>query len=222
MSDQTLTRCRFVVLISGRGSNMCAIIEQARRQQWPAEFVRVISNRPDALGVSWANAQQIPTSIVSHKDFASRQAFDEHLAELIDQEQPDYVLLAGFMRILTPAFVRHYAGRLINIHPSLLPAFGGLHTHERALAAGVGWHGCTVHFVTEEVDGGPIIAQAALPVHATDTSDSLEERVLQLEHQLYPAVVKWLAHGQVELSADGHVNVHGVTERHFLGGTSHA
>lgn len=215
MSDQTTSRCRFVVLISGRGSNMCAIIEQARREQWPAEFTRVISNRADSPGIAWANARKIPTSVLSHKDFATRQAFDAHLASVIDQEQPDYVLLAGFMRILTPVFVRQFSGRLVNIHPSLLPAFGGLRTHERALAAGVGWHGCTVHFVTEEVDGGPIIAQAALAVQPDDTPDSLQARVLELEHQLYPAVVKWLVNRQVELDTDGHVIVRGVSKRHF-------
>lgn len=207
--------CRFVILISGRGSNMQSIVEQAKTNQWPANFVRVISNQPDAPGLAWAKSQGIDAVGISHRDFPSREAFDERLAELVEQAQPDYVLLAGFMRILTTGFVNRFAGRLINIHPSLLPAFPGLKTHAQALAAGVGWHGCTVHFVTDQLDLGPIIAQAALPVHRSDSEQSLADRVLELEHQLYPQVVHWLAQNRVLLASDGKVQVQGVEYPHI-------
>lgn len=206
---------RFVVLISGRGSNMQHMIEQARLGRWPASFVQVVSNDPDAPGLAWAQAQGLPTMVVNHRDFSSREAFDQALADQIDQVAPDYVLLAGFMRILSPAFVHRFENRLINIHPSLLPAFPGLKTHERALQAGVGWHGCTVHMVTDQLDHGPIIAQAAVTVRADDTVCSLSERVLQAEHQLYPRVVQWLSHGQVHTDAQGRVIVNGISERHL-------
>jgi phosphoribosylglycinamide formyltransferase-1 len=219
MTDSSASNRRFVVLISGQGSNMQQIVEQARAGCWPASFVRVISNKADSEGLAWAKANGLPTAVLPHADFASRQAFDEALACLIEQDQPDYVLLAGFMRILTPEFVARFKNRLINIHPSLLPAFTGLKTHERALAAGVGWHGCTVHFVTETLDHGPIIAQAALPVNEQQSAQDLAARVLRLEHVLYPRVVQWLAQGQVQLDQSAQVQVHGVSQRHFWGGS---
>lgn len=210
---------RFVVLISGRGSNMQQIVEQSRQQGWPADFLRVISNEADAAGIAWAKSQGIPTAVVSHRDFMDRQAFDDQMAHIIDADKPDYVLLAGFMRILTPKFVATFKNRLVNIHPSLLPAFPGLRTHEQALAAGVGWHGCTVHFVTDQLDHGPIIAQAAVPVKARDTPQTLASRVLLAEHQIYPRTVRWLAEGRVSVSEAGVVSVEGVTERHYYLGS---
>ncbi|MDO5685791.1 MAG: phosphoribosylglycinamide formyltransferase [Neisseria sp.] len=175
-----------VILISGRGSNMQAIV-QARLPE--VHIAAVISNRADAAGLAWAQEQGIATEALSHKDFPSREAFDAALAQIIDRYQPDLVVLAGFMRILSADFCRHYAGRMLNIHPSLLPAFTGLDTHERALAEGCKLAGCTVHFVTAELDHGPMVAQAAVPVLADDTADSLAARVLACEHRLYPQTV---------------------------------
>ena len=207
--------CRFVVLISGRGSNMQHIVERARLGGWPASFVQIISNEPDAPGLAWAQAQGLPTDVLAHRDFSSREAFDLALADRIDEHAPDYVLLAGFMRILSPAFVQRFRNRLINIHPSLLPAFPGLKTHERALQAGVGWHGCTVHVVTDELDHGPIIAQAAVAVRSDDSVASLRNAVLQAEHELYPLVVQWLANGQVKVNDSAGVTVSSVAQRHL-------
>jgi phosphoribosylglycinamide formyltransferase-1 len=184
----------------------------------PGEVVAVISNRAQAAGLQWAQAQGIPTEVVEHRDFASREAFDQALAAVIDRYLPHYVLLAGFMRILTPAFVEHYATRLVNIHPSLLPAFPGMHTHEQALAHGVQSHGCTVHFVTPVLDHGPIIAQGVVPVLAGDTPEVLAARVLTVEHQVYPAVATWLAQSCVQLLPDQRVQVEGATSRLFLAG----
>jgi len=215
MSNSQAAHRRFVVLISGRGSNMQHIITQARVGNWPADFVRVVSNEPDAIGLQWAKSQGLATTALSHRDFASRAAFDARLGDIIEQEAPDYVLLAGFMRILTPAFVARFKNRLVNIHPSLLPAFAGLKTHERAIDAGVGWHGCTVHMVTDELDHGPIIAQAALAVQPEDTVESLTQRVLQAEHQLYPQVVQWLAQGQVKVSEAGEIKLSNISQRHL-------
>ncbi|MBB5018354.1 phosphoribosylglycinamide formyltransferase-1 [Chitinivorax tropicus] len=186
---------RIVILISGRGSNMQAILEA----KLPVEFAAVISNKAEADGLAIAQQHGIPTAVLSHKGFDSRESFDTALAALIDTYQPDLVVLAGFMRILSAGFVRHYEGRMINIHPSLLPAFTGLNTHARALAEGCKLHGCTVHFVTPELDHGPIIAQAAVPVFDDDTPESLAGRVLVQEHLLYPAVVHWIAEGRVSL-----------------------
>jgi phosphoribosylglycinamide formyltransferase-1 len=214
MTD-SVAPCRFVVLISGRGSNMQHIVNQAQQGQWPAQFVRVIANERDAPGIAWAQARGIPNTVLEHRSFARREQFDHQLAQVIEQDRPDYVLLAGFMRILSPQFVRKFKNRLVNIHPSLLPAFPGLRTHAQAIAAGVGWHGCTVHFVTDELDHGPIIAQAALAVSADDTAQSLAQRVLQAEHLLYPRVVHWLAQGQVRVDGAGQVALNGVTERHI-------
>ncbi len=194
---------RVVVLISGRGSNMEALLEA----RLPVEFACVISNKPDAAGLAIAARHRVPTAVVSHRDHPGRAEFDAALAEEIDRHRPDLVVLAGFMRVLTDAFVRRYENRLINIHPALLPAFPGLDTHARALAAGVKLHGCTVHYVTPEVDSGPIIAQAAVPVLSGDTPATLAARVLSQEHRLYPRVLRWLAEDRVRLRDDGTVAV---------------
>ena len=192
-----------VILISGRGSNMLAILG-AR----PAlEVAAVISNEPLAAGLDAARERGVATRVVDHRSYADRAAFDSALAGEIDAFRPRLVVLAGFMRILTDAFVARYAGKLVNIHPALLPAFPGLNTHRRALAAGVRIHGCTVHFVTAELDGGPIIAQAAVPVAPDDTEEVLAARVLGEEHKLYPQVVRWICEGRVELAHDGRVAV---------------
>lgn len=173
----------------------------------PVEFAAVISNRTDARGLQTAASRGIATAVIDHKMHADREAFDAALITEIDRHAPDLVVLAGFMRILTSAFVKHYAGRLINIHPALLPAFPGLHTHERALAAGVKLHGCTVHFVTAEVDVGPIIIQAAIPVLDDDTPESLGARVLAQEHRIYPQAIRWFAERRLSLNEQGNVRV---------------
>ncbi len=180
-----------VVLISGRGSNMQAILEAG------IPVSAVISNKADAAGLAVAARHGVATGVVEHRRFATREAFDAELAAEIDRHSPRLVALAGFMRVLTPAFVARYAGRLVNIHPSLLPDFPGLDTHARAQAAGVKRHGCTVHFVTAELDHGPIIAQASVPVLPGDTPDTLAARVLQQEHQLYPRVIRWFLDGEL-------------------------
>lgn len=193
---------RIVILISGRGSNMEAIIRARDAGCLPgAEIVAVIANRADAKGLERAAAAGIPTRVLEHKRFADRAAFDAALAECIEAFQPDLVVLAGFMRILTEAFVRRFEGRLLNIHPSLLPAFPGLHTHERALEAGVRIHGCTVHFVTPALDHGPIVIQAAVPVLDTDDATSLAARVLAQEHIVYPQAVRWFVEGRLRVVA---------------------
>jgi len=192
-----------VILVSGRGSNMRAIVEA----RTGIEVKAVISNRPDAAGLAWAAERGIATRIVDHREFASREAFDERLALEIERLRPDFVLLAGFMRILTQGFVERFPRRMLNIHPSLLPAFPGLDTHRRALAAGVKLHGATVHFVTPALDDGPIVAQAAVPVLASDTEQSLAERVLAVEHRIYPQVVRWLAEDRIEFAGRDVVQV---------------
>jgi len=197
---------QIVILISGRGSNMQAIVEAAETQQWPVRIAAVISNRADAGGLEFAAAKGIATAVVANKDFATREAFDAALQAQVDSFDPDLVVLAGFMRILTAPFVSHYAGRMLNIHPSLLPSFTGLATHRQALAAGVKIHGTTVHFVTPALDHGPIVVQAAVPVLADDTEDSLAERVLQQEHQIYPQAVRWFVEGKLQLKGE-HVHV---------------
>jgi len=181
-----------VILISGRGSNMRAIVETASVEQWPARIAAVISNRPDSAGLEWARSRGIATQVVNHKDFPSREAFDTALAEVIDGYRPDAVALAGFMRVLTEGFVNRYEGRLVNIHPSLLPAFPGLNTHRQALAEGVKEHGCTVHFVTAKLDHGPVIARAVVPVLPGDDEEALAARVLEQEHRIYPQALRWL------------------------------
>jgi phosphoribosylglycinamide formyltransferase-1 len=179
-----------VILISGRGSNMEAIVRAQQAEAWPARIAAVISNKPDAKGLAFAASHGIPTAVVPNKEFPTREAFDAALQETIDRFNPDLVVLAGFMRILTAPFVEHYAGRMLNIHPSLLPLFPGLHTHRQALDAGVAEHGATVHFVTAELDHGPAVIQARIPVLPGDTEDSLAERLLAEEHVIYPQAVR--------------------------------
>lgn len=194
---------RIVILISGRGSNM----ETMLKTRLPAEIAAVISNEADARGLTTAQDQGIATAVVPHRAFADRAVFDAALAAEMDRYTPDLIVLAGFMRVLTEGFVARYAGRMINIHPSLLPSFPGLHTHRRALEAGVRVHGCTVHFVTPGLDSGPIIVQAAVPVLAGDTEDSLATRVLREEHRIYPQAVRWICAGRVKLGANGTVTI---------------
>jgi phosphoribosylglycinamide formyltransferase 1 len=192
---------RIVILISGRGSNMEALL----RAQLPARTGAVISNVPHARGLETARTHGIPTAVVDHRAYPQRAAFDAVLAAEVDRHSPDLVVLAGFMRVLTDDFVKRYRGRMLNIHPSLLPAFPGLRTHRRALEAGVRIHGCTVHFVTPEVDHGPIVTQAAVPVLGGDTEEILAARVLEQEHVIYPQAVKWFCEGRLRLSPDGRV-----------------
>lgn len=186
-----------VILISGSGSNMAAIVQAAQQQDWQRQFgatvAAVICNRPGAAGLQMAQSLGVATQVLDHRPFDSREAFDAALMQLIDGHQPALVVLAGFMRILTPGFVSHYAGRLVNIHPSLLPAFTGLNTHQRAIDAGCVEAGCTVHQVTAELDHGPTLAQAAVPVLPGDTAETLAARVLVQEHRLYPQALRdWL------------------------------
>lgn len=194
---------RVVILISGRGSNMQALLEADYPDAAEVEFVCVISNKASARGLSIAAARGVRTEVLEHPAFPDRASFDAALAARIDAHRPDLVVLAGFMRVLSESFVRHYENRLINVHPALLPAFPGLDTHARALAAGVKVHGCTVHFVTPEVDAGPIIAQAAVPVLPDDTPQTLAERVLRQEHRIYPLVLGWLAQGRLRQRENG-------------------
>ncbi|MBL0167531.1 MAG: phosphoribosylglycinamide formyltransferase [Propionivibrio sp.] len=193
-----------VILISGRGSNMRSLLDAVAAGSLPVRVAAVLSNRGDAPGLETAAARGVATRVVDHRAFASREAFDAALARVIDSFVPDLVLLAGFMRILSDGFVQHFAGRLINIHPSLLPSFPGLHTHRRALAEGVRVHGCTVHFVTPTLDHGPIIVQAAVPVLDGDDEASLAARVLAQEHRVYPLAVRWLAEERLHV-VDGRV-----------------
>ena len=196
---------------------MQSIVQACEAENWPARVVAVISNKAGAAGLAWAEARGIETAVVPHREYDSREAFDEALAQQIDRFEPDYVLLAGFMRVLTAGFVSRYAGRLVNIHPSLLPAFPGLHTHAQALAVGVQVHGCTVHFVTPVLDHGPILAQGVVPILANDTPDLLAQRVLQVEHRAYPAAVRWLVEGRVTM-VDNLVRVSGDSSRLFFFG----
>ncbi|HJV96566.1 MAG TPA: phosphoribosylglycinamide formyltransferase [Albitalea sp.] len=189
-----------VILISGRGSNMEAIVRACAAEGWDARIAAVVSNRPDAAGLAYAKAQGINTAVVDHKAFAERDAFDAALADVVAGFEPDVVVLAGFMRILSPAFVQRFAGRLVNIHPSLLPAFTGLHTHQRAIDAGCKLTGATVHFVTTELDHGPIIAQAVEPVLPGDTEATLSARLLAREHVLYPLAVRWIVEGALRVN----------------------
>jgi phosphoribosylglycinamide formyltransferase-1 len=194
-----------VILISGRGSNMQALVEAKPG----LEFRAVVSNRPQAAGLAWAEARGIATRVVDHKAHATREAFEAELAGAVDAFAPDCILLAGFMRILTPGFIDRYPRRILNIHPSLLPSFPGLHTHRRALDAGVKLHGATVHFVTPALDHGPILVQAAVPVLDGDTEDALAARVLAQEHRIYPQAARWLAEGRVEFRGADVVQVRG-------------
>jgi len=179
-----------VILISGRGSNMEAVVRALETEGWPARIAAVISNKPDAKGLDFARARGIPTAVVANKEYATRAEFDAVLQDTIDRFAPDLVVLAGFMRILTAPFVEHYAGRMLNIHPSLLPLFPGLGTHQQAIDAGEKEHGATVHFVTAELDHGPVVAQARVPVLPDDTEETLSARVLVEEHKLYPYAVR--------------------------------
>ncbi|WP_226667071.1 phosphoribosylglycinamide formyltransferase [Microbulbifer aggregans] len=194
--------CRIVVLISGSGSNLQALLDDAAKADSEYGIQAVISNKADAFGLTRARNAGVETQVLSHRDYGDRESFDQALIESIDAYQPDLVILAGFMRILTPGFVRHYSGRLLNIHPSLLPKYQGLHTHQRALDAGDSEHGVTVHFVTEELDGGPAIIQASVPVLADDTPETLAQRVQVQEHKIYPLAARWFAQGRLRMAGD--------------------
>ena len=188
-----------VVLISGNGTNLQAIIDAVKRGELPAEIRAVISNRPQAFGLERARRAGIPAEVVDHTRYPDRDGFDAALQTAIDRYRPALVVLAGFMRILTPQFVRHYHGRMLNVHPSLLPAFRGLDTHRRALAAGVKEHGVSIHFVTDELDGGPVIVQQKVPILPGDDAARLAARVQEEEHRLYPRVIRWFAQGRLKL-----------------------
>jgi phosphoribosylglycinamide formyltransferase 1 len=192
-------RKRVAILISGRGSNMTALIEAAAAKDYPAEIAVVVSNRPDAPGLRRARAAGVATAIVDHTQFgADRAAFERALDEALRRRRIDLVCLAGFMRLLTPWFVTRWSGRMLNIHPSLLPQFKGLHTHRRALEAGVKWHGATVHFVVPEMDAGPIVAQDSVAVRKGDTEETLAQRVLEIEHEIYPRALRAVAEGRMK------------------------
>ena len=205
---------RIVVLISGRGSNMEALVRACAAERWPARIEAVLSNRPDAAGLAFAARAGIATGVVDHRAHGSREAFDAALAQAVQAHAPDLVVLAGFMRILGPAFVGRYAGRLLNIHPSLLPAFPGLHTHRRALEAGCQVAGATVHLVTAELDHGPIVIQSVVPVRPDDDEHTLAARVLATEHLIYPRAVRWFVEGALEVS--GHRVRHRAGEAQWL------
>ncbi|MEE2567204.1 phosphoribosylglycinamide formyltransferase [Hyphobacterium marinum] len=194
-----MAKTKIAILISGRGSNMQALIDACAAEDYPAEIVLVVSNNPGAKGLERAALADIPTAVVDHRGYDSREAFEETVHNLVKASGAQYVFLAGFMRILTPWFVGQWRDRLVNIHPSLLPCFTGVHTHERAIEAGVKLHGCTVHYVRPEMDDGPIIGQAAVPVLPGDTPDTLAERVLAAEHRLYPACVKLVCEGKARV-----------------------
>lgn len=200
---------RYAVLVSGRGSNLQALLAAAHGGQLPAPPTLVLSNRPDAAALEHARAAAIPTQVLDHRAYAQRTGFDTALARALEQAGIEWVALAGFMRVLTPGFVAAHAGRLVNIHPSLLPELPGLDTHARAIAAGAHWHGASVHFVTTQVDGGPVIAQARVPVQPNDTAETLGARVLAAEHRLYPPVLAWLLAGRVQLR-HGQVHLDGI------------
>ncbi len=203
---------RIVILISGRGSNMEAIVQRCAEERWPARVVAVIANRADAGGLAFATVRGIATAVVDHKVQPSRDAFDAELARVIDSHAPDLVVLAGFMRILGAAFVQRYAGRLLNIHPSLLPSFTGLHTHRRALAAGCKSAGATVHLVTAELDHGPIVMQSVVPVRPGDDEHLLAARVLATEHVIYPQSVRWFVEGKLRLQDGLAVQTEGASQ----------
>ena len=189
--------CRTAILISGSGTNLQAFIDAAEHGNLGLEICVVFSNNPDAYGLERADKAGIPTACIQHRDFADRESFDRALIDELNRWQPELLVLAGFMRILSPAFVNHYEGRILNIHPALLPKYPGLNTHQRALDAGDEWHGSTVHFVTEVLDGGPLILQGRLRIDPDETADELRQRVQALEHQIYPQAAAWVGAGQV-------------------------
>lgn len=191
--------CRIVVLISGNGTNLQALIDACNDVRFSGEVVAVLSNKADAYGLTRAQQANIANQAISHKDFATRELYDQALVEKIDSYQPDLVVLSGFMRILTAEFVQHYQGRLVNIHPSLLPKYQGLNTHERAIEAGDNEHGASVHFVTEELDGGPVILQAKVPIFDGDSIEDLAQRVHEQEHRIYPLVIKWFCKKRLQM-----------------------
>ena len=201
-----MVKKRLAILISGRGSNMMALIEAARAAEYPAEVAAIVSSRPEAAGLAWARAEGLPATLIDHKAYASREAFDAAVDQVLAEAGVELVALAGFMRIQSAPFVRKWHARQLNIHPSLLPAFKGLNPQAQALAAGVKISGCTVHFVTEDLDGGPIIAQTAVPVCEGDTAQSLAARILRAEHALYPQALALVAEGRARLR-DGRVNI---------------
>lgn len=205
-----------LVLVSGHGSNLQALIDASREHEFPARIVAVGSNRPQAFALERAARSGIETFTLDHTQYDSRETFDEALRQEIERYSPDLVVLAGFMRILTPGFVRAFHGRMLNIHPSLLPEYRGLHTHQRVLEAGDPIHGVSVHFVTEDLDGGPVVAQAEVPVHSTDTAESLAERVQAQEHLLYPIVIRWFCEGRLQLSGKDEVLFDGSPLPHIL------
>jgi phosphoribosylglycinamide formyltransferase-1 len=210
LAEKSTARKRVAVLISGRGSNMTALIEAAKAADYPAEIALVLSNRPQAAGLAQARAAGVATEVVDHTAHSTdREAFERAMAAVLERQRIDLVCLAGFMRLLTPWFVGRWQGRLINIHPALLPAFKGLDTHARALAAGVRTHGASVHFVVPEMDSGPIIAQGMLTVRADDTADTLAARVLAVEHSIYPQALRLVAEGRVKI-VDGQCEIDGV------------
>jgi len=214
--DPSPMKKRVGILISGRGSNMMALVEAARAPDYPAEIVAVVSSRSDAPGLAWAKAQGLVAVAIDHKAYPSREAFDETVHAVLSDAGVELVALAGFMRIQSSAFVQRWRGRQLNIHPSLLPLFKGLHPHKQALEAGVRISGCTVHFVTDDLDGGPIIAQAAVPVLPADTPASLADRILTAEHGLYPAALRLVAAGQARLEGDRVVLEAGVNQSSCL------
>ena len=198
-----MTKKRVAILISGRGSNMMALVEAAAAPDFPAEIALVLSNRPDAAGLDWASSRGIPVAAVDHKTFGKdREAFERAMQAMLEENDIDLVCLAGFMRVLTPWFVAQWQGRMLNIHPALLPSYRGLHTHERALEDGVKIHGCTVHFVVPEMDAGPIILQAAVPVEDSDDADALAARVLAQEHRIYPQALALVAADRVKIDGN--------------------
>jgi len=193
------TALNIVVLISGSGSNLQAMIDAIEQGQLNAKISAVISNRPNVKGLQRAEAAGITTHVIDHTEYDSREAFDQQLMQMIDQHQPQLVVLAGFMRILTDDFVGHYAGRMLNVHPSLLPEFRGLNTHQRALDAGVAQHGVSIHYVSNELDGGPLVLQAVIDLNQSDNVESLKERIHRLEHIIYPMVIQWVAENRLEV-----------------------
>ena len=202
MTDQRAGKKRVAVLISGRGSNMAALIEAAKAADYPAAIALVLSNNPDAAGLAYARDAGIATATVDHRPFKeNRTGFEQALDAQLQAQRIDLVCLAGFMRLLTPDFVRRWSGRMLNIHPALLPQFKGLHTHRRALEAGAREHGATVHFVVPEMDSGPIVLQASVPVADGDTEESLAQRVLELEHRIYPQALRMVAEGRTRFDA---------------------